>query len=167
MREIVFSVLLLGCTGFGDFAVSVPLPEIRIPGQSVPTLVDQPLDVAIDEDLGARGTGPAHAAHLIALTFAITRTAEPDGDSDDFGFVDHTAIFIESNRVGSMLERTQVAEHGPGSADMRTIDFETDPSIDLVPYLSEGARFTSNTTGRYPPDDVTFKGTAVLSLDTL
>ena len=49
----------------------------------------------------------------------------------------------------------------------RQIAFETDTSVDLRPYINEGARLTSSAEGTVPPDDVTFDGQILLTVEVL
>ena len=164
--------ILVGCSDLGSFAVELDLAEQRVPGSPVGGLlgglfeVPIPLDVDLEAETAARDTGPVQHVRLSQLTLRITPTAEPEGDTDDFGFIDSVEIFVESTSADSELPRVRVARL-PEEVGGREIAFETDPSVDLLPYIREGARLTSEASGQAPEDDVTFDGRAVLDLEVL
>jgi hypothetical protein len=171
--SLVVSLLLSGCSGVGAFEVPIELQESRVAGSLVGGLlpgfldVPIPLDVDLEAETAARDAGPVQHVRFSALSFTITTTAEPSGDTDDFAFVDEARIYVESAQSGSTLPRVQVAILGQPPSGARDISFDTDETIDLLPYIEEGARLTSEATGRQPPDDVTFVGLAVLTAEVL
>lgn len=163
--------LLAGCLGAGDFEVDIDVAEQHIDGNPLGGLlggvfeVPIPLDVDLAAETAARDTGPAQHVRLAELSLVITPTAEPEGDTDDFDFLDSAAIFVESRQSGSSLPRVEVAHVDPAPNGVRQIFFDTDARVDLLPYIDEGARLTSSAQGHAPPDDVTFVGRAVLSVE--
>lgn len=170
---LLLSAALAGCVGFGSFELSIAISEQRVQGSPLGGLLGGlfdlpiPLDVDLAVETAARQTGPAQRVRLLALTLDITETAESATDQDDFGFIDSVDIFVESRRSDSALPRRRVAwiESSPGA--VRQLVFETDTSVDLLPYVQEGARLSSAARARVPPDDVTFVGAALLSVEVL
>lgn len=160
-----------GCAGVGDFPVEVSVQEQRVEGSPLGGLlggvfdVPIPLDVDLTAETAARDTGPAQHVRLSELSLSITGTAEGAGDTDDFDFLDSAEIFVESAASGSSLPRVRVARIDPAPDGARSVFFETDTSVDLLPYVNEGARLTSSAEGRVPPDDVTFDGRVVLIVE--
>lgn len=145
--------------GILRFRVHESIDEQLVEGSPLATFV--PVDIPIDVDLAAetqaRNTGPASHVFLRSLTLDITDTAEPAGDSDDFDFLTRVEIFAESTRAGSTLPRVRVAylESVPRGVDHLSFDRD---DVDLLPYVEEGARLTSEANGTVPPDDTTFDG---------
>ena len=173
-RLLLLSTCLLGgCTGFGGFELTLDIPEQRVDGNPLGGLLGTPFDAPIPlmidlaSETAARDTGPAQHVRLSALTLSITPTAEPEGDTDDLAFIDRAEIFVESTQSGSSLPRVRVAVLEQVPAGTRQVSFETDASVDLLPYVQEGARLTSSADGEVPPDDVTFEGSVLLSVEVL
>ncbi|HJL19898.1 MAG TPA: hypothetical protein RMH99_29815 [Sandaracinaceae bacterium LLY-WYZ-13_1] len=164
---------LTGCTSTGGFELGIDLAEQRVDGNPVGGLlggffeVPIPLMVDLAAETAARDTGPAQRVRLVELSLAITPTAESEGDTDDFGFLDGAEIFVESADAGSSLRRQRIATLEEVPEGARELFFATDPEVDLLPYIDEGARLTSSAEGTVPPDDVTFDGRAVLSVEVL
>ncbi len=167
----IISTVLSGCVGAGAFEVDVALQEQRVSGSPLGGLlsgffdVPVPLNVDLAAETAARDTRPAQHVRLIDLTLSITATEEADGDTDDFDFLDSVDVYVESAQSGSSLPRVRVATLYPAPRGARTVSFETDTSIDLLPYINEGARLTSSARGHAPPDDVSFDGRAALSVE--
>ncbi|MEQ8458912.1 MAG: hypothetical protein RLO52_09225 [Sandaracinaceae bacterium] len=176
MRRLLlgsFLLLAFGCSNLLAFDLTLNLAEQRVNGSPVGGLLGGffelpiPLEVDLASETAARDTGPAQAVRLTALTLDITPTAEEAGDTDDFGFVDSIEIFVESRESGSDLPRVRVANVSAVPDGARQIAFETDTSVDLRPYINEGARLTSSAEGTVPPDDVTFDGQILLTVEVL
>ena len=167
------ALALTGCSNLLAFDLSVQLAEQRVEGSPIGGLLGGffelpiPLDVDLASETAARDTGPAQAVRLTSLTLDITATAEGAGDTDDFDFVDSVDIFVESRESGSDLPRVRVATVSGIPDGARQIVFETDTTVNLRPYVNEGARLTSSAEGTVPPDDVTFDGDIVLTVEVL
>jgi hypothetical protein len=163
-------VLLPACAGVGDFDVDRTIAEQRVQGSPIAGLLDDlfavpiPMDVDIASETAARDAGPAQAAHLRALVLQITDTDEDASDTDDFGFLDSVAVFIESTRQGSPLPRTLIAQAADIEPSPR-LDFQVIRSVNVLPYAEEGSRFTSQVEGRVPPDNVSFVGRFTLRIE--
>lgn len=157
-----------GCAGAG-FEVGIDLRESTVQGNPLGGLlgglveVPIPLDVDVAAETAARDTGPAQAVRLLDLRFFVTETEEPAGDTDDLAFVESAVVFVEAEG----LPRVQIAEAVPPRSGERVLLFMTEPSVNLLPYVNAGARLTSRAAGTAPPDDVSFAGSATLSVEVL
>ena len=156
------SLVESGC-GLGEFDVQRQIPEQRVAGSALGGLLDGflevpiPLDVDVEAEVAARDAGPAQAVRLSRLDFSVTAGAMTPPDEDDFAFLRSATVYVESERDGSELPRVMVAQlPGPGAG--RNLEFATETSVDLLPYVEEGARFVSEANANVPPDDVTFNG---------
>ncbi len=128
-------------------------------GQSAINPFQLQIDLATEE--AAHNSGPVQHVRLRALSFAITATAEPAGDSDCFDFVDSATLTVESTMSGSQLAPQTIATvNQPGC--VRTLDFTVVSTVDLAPYIREGFRVTTNGRGIPPADDVSFAGNITL-----
>jgi hypothetical protein len=116
-----------------------------------------PIDINLTTETSARGTGPAQHIYLTSFTLSVTATAEPAGDADDLGFIDHIEVFAEGSQANSTLPRVRIAHLDQVPDGQRTISLESD-GVDLLPYLREGARLEAMASGTQPPDDVTYAG---------
>ena len=167
---LVVVLVLGGCSGIVSFSVGYDVAEQRIEGSPLGGLlggvIDIPLDVDLSAETAARDTGPAQHVYLTELALEITPTAEPAGDTDDFDFIDSIEIFVESARSGSTLPRVRVAHSDPVPRGVRRLELAVD-DVDLVEYVREGARLTSSSSGRVPPDDVTLDGHLTLVIEVL
>jgi hypothetical protein len=174
-RPTLLLALLLasGCSDVLDFEVERSVPEQRVEGSVLSGALGDllgapiPLDVDIASETDARETGPASAVRLVQFSLAITDTARPEGDSDDFDFLDSVEIHIESTASGSSLPRQKVAELRPVPSGATRIELDTFSDLNLLPYAEEGARLTSTASGSVPGDDVTFDGGLTLLVEVL
>ncbi|MFO0572836.1 MAG: hypothetical protein U1A78_02465 [Polyangia bacterium] len=164
------SLLAIGLGGCGliEFDLNEKVPEQRIQGSLLsgvlPSFLPSPVPLSLDVQAASKamGTGPVTAASLKSLTFAITATAMPSGDSDDFDFVRSIDVFVESRKQGSALPRVKIADlpsHGSGD---KQLSLRTYPEVNLLPYINEGCEISASATGTAPPDDVTFDGQVVV-----
>jgi hypothetical protein len=157
----------------GAFDLVQPLAEQRVVGSPLGGVlggffeVPIPLEVDLAAETMARETGPAQAVRLRSLTLGVTATAEEGDDTDDLSFIDRVDIFVESREGGSSLPRVRVATLGDVAPGTREVSFDTDEEVNLLPYVQEGARLTSEGEGTAPPDDVTFAGEAILTVEVL
>jgi hypothetical protein len=102
------------------------------------------------------------------LDFQIQRTddalAGPD-DQDDLLFVESVVIYVRSSDPLVKLPDIAVAwyysDEGDSSEDV--LQFETDATIDLTPYLDHGFELFTKSVSRVPGDDVSVEGVAVFS----
>ncbi len=142
---------------------------------------EQPLDEAVIEgnvarhDLGRRVNKhtippqlweqelPQEPAGIFVedVQFDITDTA-----GGTFEFMDSLLLYVEPTTEGTALKRRLLAwSFAPG--DVRSVAFEVNRALNLVPYILEGFQIASELDAVVPPADVSFKGTARLSIDLL
>jgi len=155
----VLSVGLLGC-GLVSFDVSQDIPEQTVPGSPLGALLPAslfaiPMNVDIQSETAARGTGPASSVTLKSVTLTIT---SPSGAT--FEFVDSIAIRVSSS-VDTSLPEVEIGrlEPVPGTA---TIVIPPTGSVNLLPYVEAGATITATASGHMPASNTTYVGTVVL-----
>jgi hypothetical protein len=163
--------LLPGC-GLISFDIERDLPEQRVNGSIVSSLLDGlidnpiPMDIDLEQEIAARDAGAACGATLTSLTFSITPTGVGSGDQDDFDFVEAVTLHVQSSLASSSLPKRTLADLDPVPRGATTLSL--DPSgVDLLPYIEEGAVITSEARGSSPPDDVTFVGRYVVEVEAL
>lgn len=160
------SVALLGLASCAiGFDVPYDIPQQTVPGDPVAhaagsllsgTPVDPfQLDVNLDEEEQAHHVAAISHVYLSSLDFDIT-----SGGSDCFDFVQSVTISIESTKPGTTLQPSVVAT---GTSPGCVTHFALTPtSVDLEPFIEEGARVTSTGQGVPPDHDETFTGHLVL-----
>jgi hypothetical protein len=159
--------------GVGDFDVAVGVDESLVEGNLLGGLlggllgIQVQLDIDLEAETMARGTGPVQHVYLSDMSLSVTSTAQGAGDSDSMDFVDTLDIYVESTAAGSTLPRQLVATVDGVADGARTINLNTDLTVDLLPYINEGARLTAEGTGNTPTDDVTFDGVVILTCEVL
>ena len=167
--RLALLVLVGGC-GIADFDVDQPIMEQRIAGSPLPgplaTLFPLPLNIDISAKIQAMHTGPIDRVTLASLELAITPTAMPAGDGDDWSFIDAIEVYVSSSKSGSTLPKVKLA-HVASPGAVTRLDFTIEPDVNLEPYISEGSVVEGDSTGRAPPDDVTYDGTGVFSVHPL
>lgn len=156
------SSLLSGCPE-GGFATEFVVPEQVIDGAPRTARLREPLDgpvtFAVDINAeAARLDATVRSARLQGFTLAITDTACPEKDADDFDFVDRIQIYIQSTRAGSTLPRVLVADLQDVARGTETLSLNIDGGVELLHYIREGAVLTASMRGRRPPDDVSVVG---------
>ena len=169
MRVLLLAVALGGC-GIADFDVDQPIPEQTIAGSSLPgplaSLFPLPLNLDISQQIKARDTGPIGSVTMSSLDLTITATARPQGDTDDWSFVDSVDVFVESTKSGTALPKVKIATVShPGA--VQTMSFTIDQSVDLKPYIDEGTKVDTMGMGTAPPDDVSYDGKSVFRVHPL
>lgn len=169
MRLALAFVLLAGC-GIADFDVDQPIAEQRIAGSPLPgplaTLFPLPLSLDISAKIQAMHTGPIDRVTLASLELDITPTAMPAGDADDWSFVDTVDVYVSSSKSASALPKVKLA-HAASPGAVTRLDFTIEPGVNLEPYIEEGSVVEGDSSGRAPPDDVTYDGTGVFSVQPL
>jgi len=160
----------LGGTGILSFPIHETIDEQTVNGSPIPAALGGafpfmiPMNIDLSAETAARGTGPANHVYLRSLSLDITATAEPAPDTDDFDFLDSIDIYIESTKSGTTLERRKIAHITTVPTGVKHVSFSID-RVDLIDYVNEGSRLTSEATGNFPPDDVTFDGEISLSVE--
>jgi hypothetical protein len=164
---------LSGGCGALDFDISQPIPEQRIMGSFAAGLLGSgllpnpfPITIDLSQETKARGTGPVKAAGLKSLSFQITNTAS-SGSVHDFSFIQTVDIYNESTKSGTTLTKQKIADLPSPPGAVTTLNLQTYPDVNLLPYINEGSKISSTATGNAPPNDVTFNGQIVVHVNTL
>jgi hypothetical protein len=170
VRHLALICVLAGC-GLTDFDLGQSIPEQRVAGSNLPVppvlsgLFPIPLSLDLAAEIQKQTTGPIDGVTLKSLTLTITDTARPPGDQDDWSFVDRIHVFVRGLE-GSALPRVEIASVvDPGA--VTEMAFEVDRSVNLKPYVDEGAVVESEAEGVVPPDDVSYEGRAVFTVHPL
>lgn len=151
------------------FDISSSIPEQTVPGDAVShaagtVLSGAPvdpfeLDVNLQEDEQAHHVSVVSHVYLTSLELDIT-----SGGGDCFDFVQSVSISIESTKPGTMLKPAVIATgSSPGCVQKFVL---TPTSVDLEPYIEEGASVTSSGQGVPPDHDEAFDGSLVLHAET-
>jgi hypothetical protein len=153
---LVLAVLAPGGCGLVGFDVEQKIPPQEVPGsllgEVLPLNFAFPLNIDIESQTRAQGTGPAGSAALKSLELVIL---SPDGAT--FEFLD--TIKIEISAEG--LERKEVARLDDVPAQAR-IALKVVPGVDLLPYIRKGATLSASATGRLPRQTTRFEGKVVV-----
>lgn len=162
--------LAAGC-GIDEFDVEQPVPEQRIEGSALPSILDMFFPIPVTLDLEAqiqeKDPGPIDAIRLKSLVLSITATAEPAGDADDWSFLSRVEVFVSSTRPDSTLPQDILVATAADPGATRDLVFVPAPGVNLKPYVDEGAQLTASAEGRVPADEVSFAGRAVFRVDPL
>jgi len=163
------ATFVVGC-GIADFDVSQDIPEQHVPGSSIPgplaALFPLPIDLDISSKITARNTGPIDSVTLSSLAMTITATDKPSGDTDDWSFVNHVDVFVQSTKSGTTLPRVKIAMvSNPGA--VQTMEFEVDGGVNLKPYVEEGSQIDTAASATAPTDDVSYAGHSVFTVHPL
>jgi hypothetical protein len=166
---LLLSTLLCNCSII-DFDVDQKIPEQSVPGSSIPgplsSLFPVPISLDLQSKIKSQNTGPIDSVTLKSLELTITTTALGSGDSDDWAFVDHIDVFVESTKAGSTLPKVKIASVAmPGA--VQTMTFTVEGGVNLKPYVDEGSQVDSSGSGTAPSDDVSYDGTAVFTVHPL
>jgi hypothetical protein len=161
---VLGAVLLsaLGAAGCGllAFDVGQDIPAQTVPGSPIGALLPAslfsiPMNVDIQSETAARGTGPARSATLSSLTLATHSSAT-------FEFLSSIAISISASG-GANLPQKEIARLQPVPATS-TIAIPATPGVDLLPYIKQGATITATASGHMPASDVSFDGRVVITV---
>jgi hypothetical protein len=166
MRTILLLAIASCAIGF-DIPYSIP--QQTVPGDAVShaagtVLSGSPvdpfeLDINLQEDEQANHVSIVSHVYLTSLELDIT-----SGGGDCFDFVQSVSISVESTKPGTMLKPAIIATgSSPGCVQQFVL---TPTSVDLEPYIDEGASVTSAGQGVPPDHDETFDGRLVLHAAT-
>ena len=163
-------LFVVGACGVTDFDIDQPIPEQRVQGSPLPgplaALFPLPLDIDISQRIKEMDTGPIGSVTLAKLALTITATSRPTGDSDDWSFVDSVHVFVKSSKSGSTLPRVEIA-HVTAPGMVTAMPFDIVPGVDLNPYINEGSVVEGESSGRLPPDDVSYDGNGLFTVHPL
>ena len=170
MRASLIALALLAGCGIADFDLDQPVPEQVIAGSGIPAplaaLFPLPLSLDLTAQIKAHDTGPIDSVTLTALSLTITDTDRSAGDTDDWSFVDHVDVYVESTKRGSALPKVKIASvSSPGA--VQTMTFTVDTSVNLKPYVDEGSKVDSTGSGTVPTDDVSYDGKSTFTVHPL
>lgn len=170
MRHLSFSLTILAGCSIADFDVDQKIPEQSVPGSSIPgplaALFPLPINLDLESKIKAQDTGPIDSVTLHSIELTITATARPTGDTDDWSFVSHVDVFIESRKSGTTLPKIKVASASmPGP--VQTMKFDIEKGVNLKPYVDEGSQVDTTGSGTAPSDDVSYDGNATFTVHPL
>ncbi|MFO0558265.1 MAG: hypothetical protein U0269_09610 [Polyangiales bacterium] len=179
MRPLRFALLPLfalasGCAPIG-FDIPKTLDEQRVTGDPVANAAGQALPagtlapITFSVDLTAESNSrrvPIGRVLLKSMSFSITPTAEPAGDTDDFSFIRTMNVYFECTGAGCTLPRVLVASVTNPST-IRTLPFTITPNVNVKPYIDAGVRVVIEADAIPPPDDTTFNGVVVLRVEPI
>ncbi|HEY1955927.1 MAG TPA: hypothetical protein VGH28_09940 [Polyangiaceae bacterium] len=150
--------LNLGSTSIG-FDIPYDIPQETAPGNAAANAAGVAIDVTlpafpIDIDVAQQAkndgvSGVISTVTLTSLSLSIT-------GSGCFDFVDDLSISIASTKPGTTLPPAVIAS-GSNPGCVQTFKL-TPTSVNLKPYLDEGAQATPSGKGVPPAADVTFDG---------
>jgi hypothetical protein len=165
--RVLLCLLFAGCVIGFDIPYSIP--QQTVPGDTVShaagtLLSGSPvdpfaLDISLSQQEQANHVSAISHVYLTSLSFDIT-----SGGSDCFDFVQSVTLSVASTKSGSALP-TAVIATGTSPGCVRHFAL-TPTSVDLKPYIDEGAQVTSSGQGVPPDHDETFDGQLVLHADT-
>ena len=163
-----------GCDNIGSVTFTETSQEAVVDGgglgSALPVndlLPPMRLNVNLEEELDQQDAGPAEAVYLEALSLQITDTARPEGDTDDFDFIDEVEVYVESRQDDSELERRRVATLSDVPEGATTVDFQTDSDVDLKPYIEQGVLLVTEGSGEVPDDDTSFEAVVTMRAELL
>jgi hypothetical protein len=162
---VSLSLLVLPATGCGvlSFDVSQDIAPQTIQGSPLGSLLPAslfsvPVNIDVSSETAAHGTGVARSATLSSLTLTVT---SPAGGT--FDFVSSIAISISSSADPSLPEQ-QIAKLDPVPGTTTISIPPSPPGVNLLPYIKAGATVKATASGHLPSQDVTFKGTVVVTI---
>lgn len=153
MRSLALALALVsGCSSVG-FDMSYDVPNMSVPGDPQAHAAT-PFAIAVD-----LGQQQSHADEVSTVTLASIEFSITD-ESGCFDFVDDVSLTIASTKPGTTLAPAVVATaSGPGCVHTFSL---TPTTVDLKPYLDEGATVRATGSGVPPATAVTFDGHVVL-----
>ncbi|MGM0558006.1 MAG: hypothetical protein ACQEVA_16595 [Myxococcota bacterium] len=169
---LTLALTSLGCGGggIGSFTFTEDSQEVTVEGAGTlgGVLPDEALsvfklNVDLEQELEKRDAKGAKAVYLTDLQMQITDTEQPEGDTDNFDFLD--AITIDVAADGQ--ETRQLATLDPVPTGQTTITLDVDDGIDLKPYIEAGMNLDTNASGSRPADDTSLKVVATIRVKVL
>lgn len=148
--------------GILSFDVSQDIPAQTITGSPLGSLVPAtlfaiPLNIDLQSETAAHGTGPAKSANLSSLTLTVT---SPAGQT--FDFLSSITISVAASS-GASLPEVVIAKLDSVPATS-TISIPPEPGVDLLPYIKAGASITASASGHLPSQNTTVVGTVVVTI---
>jgi hypothetical protein len=145
-----------------SFDVSQDIPPQTVTGSPIGALVPAtlfalPLNIDLESETAAHGTGPARSANLSSLTLSIST---PSGET--FDFLTSISISIAPANGGTLPE-VVIAKLQPVPATS-SISIVPVPGVDLLPYIKAGASIRAAVSGHLPSSDRTVVGKVVVTV---
>jgi len=173
LSRLLLAVCLVSASACGsvlDFDVDQDVPEQIVQGSSLPGplagLFPIPIRVDIQSKIAAQETGPIDRVVLASMHLDVTATERPDGDEDDWAFIDRVDLYVESSKEGTTLPRVKVGSAvAPGA--VTRLEFEPEKDVNLLPYINEGCELTAEASGDAPGDDISYAGVATFTVTPL
>lgn len=160
--------MLGGCGAF-DFNMDQAIDEVIIPGAGASRPVGAPLpsNIIPPQNFTTELTDEPAGIFVDSMTVTITGTSRAgETPPDSLEFIDAMIFYAESTKPGSGLARAPIAwTEKPGEVD--EVDLEVNRAVNLLPYILEGLRFSSDVAGRVPRSDVSIRGNVSLFVDVL
>jgi hypothetical protein len=164
MRSIFLLSLVAACNfNLGSvvaFDIPYDVPEQTVPGNATAhaagvsvsaPLMPFPVNIDVAQQAKANGvSGVISTVTLTSLSLSITKS------SGCFDFVQDISISISSTKAGTALQPAVIAT-GSNPGCVQTFNLQT-TSVNLKPYLDEGAQATPSGHGIPPATDVSFNG---------
>lgn len=155
-----------GCTEFGSFKFTSESNVQTIQGTSLPVsgpLGDLAFNFNLEQELEKRDVKAAKAVKLNSLTLQITEDAEPEGDEDNFNFLN--SIRFLANADG--MEEAELAAQDNIPEGVKTLNVPVTSDTNLKPYIEQGLTLTTDGEGSPPEDDTSVKGIITLEVEIL
>jgi hypothetical protein len=166
----LLTALLVSCGDIGSFEFTETSQEVTVEGSALSQLpVDNPfgealkLNIDLDQELEARDATGASGVFLERLDLRITGTEMPEGDTDNFNFLDSLEIY--ANADGLDKKRVAIIEDVP--QDKQRISLDTDSGVDLKPYVEQGMRLEATAQGSVPDDTTSLEAIATIRVEVL
>lgn len=172
----ILTVALVGlaASGCGDslasFTFTEDSQEVVVQGSALGQLpVDNPfgealkLNINLDQQLEAHDATGASGVFLQGLELRITDTKQPEGDTDNFDFLDSLKIYASADG----MDRKLVAEISDVPQGKQKISLDTKDNVDLKPYVEKGMKLAAEAQGSPPDDDTSLKAVATVRVEIL
>jgi len=169
-------MMVAGLAAAGCYEVELEVPVVTqvatVEGNPVlfkanATLHGQILEPADVKSNFGMSEKPVEEVRLMDFQVRVTDDAvEGPTDQDDLLFVESMVIYVESLDPNSKLKQIAVAWYYADEADGLDADsivFETDPEMDLTPYVRTGFKLSSSSVSRVPGDNVSVEGLATFT----
>ncbi len=164
MRSLALALVFVTACNFslGSIGYDIPydIPEQTVPGNAAAhasgmvvsaPLASFPINIDLAQQAKAHNVSAFSQVNLTSLTLSITT------NSGCFDFVQDVTITISSTKPGTTLQPAVIAT-GSNPGCVQTFNLEPATTVDIKPYLDEGAQATPTAHGIPPANDVTFNG---------
>jgi hypothetical protein len=166
-----------GCSeGIGAFTITEESGEKTIDGRSGPTsnvpltsdlLPEFNFDINLQEKLDQRNVGPAKDVHMKSFTLRVTDEEESNNDEDNLNFIDSMTIFASTAGDGGPDKKRIAWNDNIPDDGSRSVEFNTDESVDLKPYIEQGLVLDIEASGNFPNDKTAIQAVTALIVEVL